>query len=44
MASIPLYFVKHYVFTSVYYVVLLIIATFGLVEWMQRAKERKYAA
>jgi nicotinamide mononucleotide transporter len=43
MASVPLYFVKHYVFTSVYYAVLLIIAVFGLAEWMQRAKERKYA-
>jgi len=37
IASIPLYFVKHYVFTSVYYLVLLIIAFFGLVEWMRRA-------
>jgi nicotinamide mononucleotide transporter len=39
IASIPLYFVKHYVFTSVYYVVLLIMAVFGLLEWMRRAKE-----
>lgn len=37
-ASIPLYFVKHYVFTSVYYLVLLIMAVFGLIEWMRRAK------
>jgi nicotinamide mononucleotide transporter len=36
IASIPLYFVKHYVFTSVYYVVLLIMAVFGLIEWMNR--------
>ena len=36
IASIPLYFVKHYVFTSVYYVVLLIMAVFGLLEWMKR--------
>lgn len=35
-ASIPLYFVKHYVFTSVYYFVLLIIAIAGLVEWKKR--------
>ena len=35
-ASIPLYFVKHYVFTSVYYVVLLVMAVFGLLEWMKR--------
>ena len=37
IASIPLYFVKGYVFTSVYYLVLLIMAFFGLVEWMRRA-------
>ena len=36
IASIPLYFVKHYVFTSVYYVVLLAMAIFGLKEWMKR--------
>lgn len=38
IASIPLYFVKHYVFTSVYYVILLIMAVFGLLEWMKRKK------
>jgi len=38
IASIPLYFVKHYVFTSVFYFILLIMAFFGLVEWMRRAK------
>jgi len=37
IASIPLFFAKHYVFTSVYYIVLLIMAFFGLVEWMKRA-------
>ena len=37
-ASIPLYFVKHYVFTSVYYLVLLIMAFWGLAEWTRRAK------
>jgi nicotinamide mononucleotide transporter len=37
IASIPLYFVKQYVFTSVYYFVLLIMAVFGLMEWMKRA-------
>ena len=41
ISSIPLYFVKHYVFTSVYYLVLLIMAVFGLIEWMQRAKLQK---
>ena len=40
IASIPLYFVKHYVFTSVYYVVLLVMAVFGLLEWIKREKEQ----
>jgi nicotinamide mononucleotide transporter len=39
IASIPLYFVKHYVFTSVYYMVLLVMAIFGLIEWIKRARE-----
>jgi nicotinamide mononucleotide transporter len=39
LASIPLYFVKHYVFTSVYYLILLILAFFGLVEWIKRARK-----
>ena len=38
IASIPLYFVKEYVFTSVYYIVLLIMAVFGLLEWLRRKK------
>jgi nicotinamide mononucleotide transporter len=38
IASIPLYFVKHYVFTSVYYIVLLIMAVMGLIEWMKKQK------
>jgi nicotinamide mononucleotide transporter len=38
VSSIPLYFVKHYVFTSVYYLVLLILAVGGLMEWRKRAK------
>ena len=41
ITSIPLYFVKHYVFTSVYYVVLLIMAVFGLMEWLKRVKKHK---
>ena len=44
LASIPLYFVKHYVFTSVYYVILLIMAVSGLVEWRRRAKTVHHAA
>ena len=38
VASIPLYFVKHYVFTSIYYIILLIMAFWGLNEWIKRAK------
>ncbi len=41
IASIPLYFVKQYVFTSVYYLVLLVMAVFGLIEWLNRVKEVK---
>lgn len=41
IASIPLYFVKHYVFTSVYYVVLLVMAVAGLMEWMKKSKTNK---
>ena len=37
VASIPLYFVKHYVFTSIYYIILLIMAFWGLSEWIKRA-------
>ena len=39
IASIPLYFVKDYMFTSVYYFILLIMAFFGLAEWMRRARD-----
>lgn len=38
ISSIPLYFVKHYVFTSVYYIILLIMAFWGLAEWMKKAR------
>lgn len=37
IASIPLYFVKQYVFTSVYYFVLLVMAFYGLSAWMKKA-------
>ena len=43
IASIPLYFVKGYVFTSVYYFILLILAILGLVEWTRRARISKLA-
>lgn len=38
IVSVPLYFVKHYVFTSVYYFVLLIMAFYGLFLWIKKAK------
>ncbi len=37
IASIPLYFAKQYVFTSVFYFILLVMAVFGLFEWKRRA-------
>ena len=37
IVSIPLYFVKHYVFTSVYYIILLIFAFWGLAAWRKKA-------
>ncbi len=37
MASIPLYFVKGYVFTSVQFLILFILAIAGLIEWKKRA-------
>jgi nicotinamide mononucleotide transporter len=37
LASIPLYFVKHYTFTSVYYLILLFFAFFGWQEWKRKA-------
>jgi nicotinamide mononucleotide transporter PnuC len=40
IASIPLYFVKQYVFTSVFYFILLVMAVFGLIEWQKRAKQQ----
>lgn len=39
IASIPLYFVKGLVFTSVYYLVLLMLAISGLMAWIQKAKK-----
>lgn len=41
IASIPLYFSKHYVFTSVYYLVLLVFAFWGLAEWQKRARKNQ---
>lgn len=39
IASVPLYFVKHLPLTSLYYIILLVMAVFGLIEWKKRAKE-----
>ncbi len=44
IASIPLYFVKGLVFTSVYYVILLVFAFWGLAEWKRRVKLRQSSA
>lgn len=41
IASIPLYYTKGLAFTSVYYLVLLIMAVYGLLEWKRRAKNMK---
>ena len=38
IASIPLYFVKGLVFTSFYYLVLLVLAIAGLIEWRKKVK------
>lgn len=43
-ASIPLYFVKGYVFTSFQYLVLLIMAVAGLVSWMEKSKAERAVA
>lgn len=40
IASIPLYFVKHLAFTSLYYFILLIFAFWGLAAWRKKAEER----
>lgn len=39
MASIPLYFVKGYVFTSVQFLVLLILAFAGLITWRKKVEK-----
>jgi nicotinamide mononucleotide transporter len=42
ISSVPLYFVKGLVFTSVFYFVLLVMAFWGLVEWQRRARTKIY--
>lgn len=41
ICSIPLYFVKGYVFTSVFYFILLLMAGFGWAEWNKRAHQAR---
>jgi nicotinamide mononucleotide transporter len=43
IASIPLYYVKGYEVTMYYYLVLLVMAFFGLAEWKRKANEQKSA-
>jgi nicotinamide mononucleotide transporter len=38
ITAIPLYFMKDYVLTSFYYLVLLVLAIMGLMEWKQKLK------
>jgi nicotinamide mononucleotide transporter len=40
ISSIPLYFVKGLVFTSVYYLILLVFAFWGLAEWKKKANNQ----
>ncbi len=41
IASIPLYYIKGYAFTSVQYVVLLVLAVAGLLSWIEKTKQHK---
>ncbi len=43
LASVPLYFVKGFVFTSFYYIVLLALAITGLTGWIGKAREARQA-
>lgn len=40
IASMPLYFAKGFVVTTVYYFILLVLAIFGLIEWKRRARQQ----
>lgn len=42
MASIPLYFIKGYVFTSVQFLILLGLAIAGFIEWQRRVRLSNY--
>lgn len=39
IVSVPLYFVKGFVFTSVYYSILLVLAITGLISWREKANK-----
>lgn len=41
VTSVPLYFIKGFMLTSVYYIVLLVLAILGLIEWKKKAKTTK---
>jgi nicotinamide mononucleotide transporter len=43
IASIPLYFIKGYTFTSVQFIVLLILAIAGWLEWSRKANNAKFS-
>jgi len=40
VASIPLYFIKGYAFTSVQYIVLLVLAVLGWISWQKKATQQ----
>ena len=42
IASIPLYFIKGYVFTSVQFLLLLILAVAGLISWQKKAQHESH--
>jgi nicotinamide mononucleotide transporter len=44
VVSIPLWFVKGYVFTSVQFMVLLVLAIAGLMEWKRRYRLQKMSS
>ncbi|MFM1961196.1 MAG: hypothetical protein RLZZ172_41 [Bacteroidota bacterium] len=37
IASMPLYYIKGYIFTAVYYFILLVLAVLGYIEWRKKA-------
>ena len=43
IASIPLYFIKGYAFTSVQFIVLLVLAIAGWISWSEKAKNAQHA-